>query len=69
MLDVHAAEHGMVMRDPRCGSTTIAVAKTPHPMRQRSTLAHELAHALFGEAGQPVSTVADWSASNERGGG
>jgi Zn-dependent peptidase ImmA (M78 family) len=42
-------EHGMAMRDPARGRVFVAVAKTPHPMRQRSTLAHELAHVLFGD--------------------
>lgn len=65
VLDVDAAEHGMVMRDPKFGFTIIAVARTPHPMRQRSTLAHELAHVLFKDAGQPFSAAADWSALNE----
>ena len=59
------SEHGMAMRDPKFGTTIIAVAKTPHPMRQRSTLAHELAHVLFEDAGRPVSTTVNWSASNE----
>ena len=57
VLDVHDSEHGMAMRDPKFGSTIIAVARTTHPMRQRSTLAHELAHVLFEDAGQPVSTT------------
>ena len=65
VLDVHAAEHGMTMRDPRFGTTIIAVAKTPHPMRQRSTLAHELAHVLFEDAGTPASTTVDGSAPND----
>jgi hypothetical protein len=55
----------MAMRDPKFGTTIIAVAKTPHPMRQRSTLAHELAHVLFEDASRPVSTTVNWSASNE----
>lgn len=40
-------EHGLTMRDPASGIIYIGVARTPHPMRQRSTLAHELAHLLF----------------------
>lgn len=42
--------HGLKMRDPLRDRTLIAVAKTPHYMRQRSTLAHELGHALFGDS-------------------
>lgn len=37
------------MRDPARGTVFIGVARTPHPMRQRSTLAHELAHLIFGD--------------------
>jgi len=43
VLDVHASEHGMAMRDPEFGTTIIAVAKTPppyetaqHPLRTSS---------------------------------
>lgn len=48
-------EHGLTMRHDRTGSVFIAVASTPNPMRQRSTLAHELAHVVFE----------DWSYSQE----
>ncbi len=47
VLDVGADEHGLTMRDPKRGAVFIAVAKTANPMRQRSSLAHELAHVLF----------------------
>jgi Zn-dependent peptidase ImmA (M78 family) len=47
ILDVGADEHGLMMRDPKRGAVFIAVARTIHPMRQRSSLAHELAHVLF----------------------
>jgi len=30
VLDVHASEHGMTMRDPELGTTIIAVVRTPH---------------------------------------
>ncbi|MDN5764988.1 MAG: ImmA/IrrE family metallo-endopeptidase [Humibacillus sp.] len=40
-------EHGMTAHDPHRGVTKVVVACTPNPMRQRSTLAHELAHVLF----------------------
>jgi len=48
VLDAPADSHGLTMRDPARGRTFIGVARTRHPMRQRSTLAHELAHAIFG---------------------
>lgn len=48
VLDVEGADqHGLTMRDPKRNVVFIAVARTRHPMRQRSTLAHELSHALF----------------------
>ena len=40
---------GCTMRDPVREVTFIGVARTRKPMRQRSTLAHELAHVLFGD--------------------
>ncbi len=59
VLDAGQDEHGMALRDPTRGVVFIGVARTPHPMRQRSTLAHELGHVLFGDwcDGEPV----DWS--------
>jgi Zn-dependent peptidase ImmA (M78 family) len=47
LLDVGPDEHGLTMRDPARGAVFIGVARTPNPMRQRSTLAHELGHVLF----------------------
>lgn len=47
VLDAAKDEHGMAMRDPERNRVFLAVAKTPHPMRQRSSLVHELAHVLF----------------------
>ncbi|HEY5852483.1 MAG TPA: ImmA/IrrE family metallo-endopeptidase [Aldersonia sp.] len=52
VLGVGPDEHGLTMRDPFRDAVFIAVARTSHPMRQRSTLAHELAHVVF----------ADWTA-------
>lgn len=49
VLDADQDQHGMTMRDPERGSVFVAVARTEHPMRQRSTLAHELGHVLFGD--------------------
>lgn len=47
VLDVGPDEHGLTMRDPRRNAVFIGVARTQRPMRQRSTLAHELGHVLF----------------------
>src|ERR1700716_2670273 len=47
VLDVGPDEHGLTMRDPARGTVFIGVARTRNPMRQRSTLAHELGHVLF----------------------
>lgn len=49
VLDAGPDEHGLTMRDPMRDVAFIGVARTRNPMRQRSTLAHELAHALFGD--------------------
>jgi len=48
-MDASEAEHGLSMTDPATGRTVIAVATTPHPMRQRSSIAHELGHVLSGD--------------------
>lgn len=47
ILDVDPDEHGLTMRDPVRGKVFIGVARSRNPMRQRSTLAHELAHIEF----------------------
>lgn len=47
ILDVGPDEHGLTMRDPVRDAVFIGVARTRNPMRQRSTLAHELGHVLF----------------------
>lgn len=47
VLDVPEDDHGLTMRDPERNTAFIGVARTMNPMRQRSTLAHELAHVLF----------------------
>lgn len=47
VIDAEPDEHGMTMQDPRTGAVFIGIAQTAHPMRQRSTLAHELGHVLF----------------------
>lgn len=53
VLDAGPDEHGLTMRDPERDVTFIGVARSRNPMRQRSTLAHELGHVLFD----------DWSGS------
>ncbi|MFD2471652.1 ImmA/IrrE family metallo-endopeptidase [Amycolatopsis silviterrae] len=49
VLETGPDEHGLTMRDPVRDAVFIGVACTRRPMRQRSTLAHELAHVLFGD--------------------
>jgi Zn-dependent peptidase ImmA (M78 family) len=49
VLDAGPDEHGLTMRDPARDAVFIGIARTPNAMRQRSTLAHELAHVLFGD--------------------
>lgn len=49
VLDAGPDEHGMAVRDPARGTVFIGVARTRNPMRQRSTLAHELGHVLSGD--------------------
>lgn len=49
ILDAGPDEHGLTMRDPARDTVFIGVARTRNPMRQRSTLAHELGHVLFGD--------------------
>ncbi|WIM98638.1 ImmA/IrrE family metallo-endopeptidase [Actinoplanes oblitus] len=61
VLDAGPDEHGLTMRDPHRDTVFIGVARTRHPMRQRSTLAHELAHVIFGDWAD--NTTCDWSAS------
>jgi Zn-dependent peptidase ImmA (M78 family) len=49
VLDVGPDEHGLTMRDPARDAVFVGVARTRNPMRQRSTLAHELGHVLFDD--------------------
>lgn len=53
ILDSGPDEHGMTMRDPDRGVVMVAAARTRNPMRQRSTLAHELGHILFKDYATP----------------
>lgn len=47
VIDASPDEHGLTIRDPKLDVVFIGVARTHKPMRQRSTLAHELGHVLF----------------------
>lgn len=49
VLDADPDEHGLTVCDPERGVTFIGVARTRNAMRQRSTLAHELAHVMFDD--------------------
>jgi Zn-dependent peptidase ImmA (M78 family) len=60
VLDAGPDEHGLTMRDPVRETIFIGVARTRSPMRQRSTLAHELGHVLFEDWAD--SDAGDWSA-------
>ncbi|MUL42063.1 ImmA/IrrE family metallo-endopeptidase [Streptomonospora sp. PA3] len=60
VLDVGPDEHGLTMRDPKGGAVFIGVARTRKPMRQRSTLAHELGHVRFED--WIDSQAGDWAA-------
>lgn len=53
-LPAEEAEHGLLMRHPRTERFVIAVATTPHPLRQRSSIAHELGHFLAGDLDNAV---------------
>jgi Zn-dependent peptidase ImmA (M78 family) len=48
-LETDEAEHGLSMLDPETERVVIAVATTRHPMRQRSSLAHEIGHVVAGD--------------------
>ena len=48
-MNVPDVEHGLSMCDPATGRVVIAVATTPHPMRHRSSIAHELGHVVAGD--------------------
>ncbi len=47
ILDADPDEHGLAMRDPVGGAIFLGIARSRNPMRQRSTLAHELGHLVF----------------------
>jgi Zn-dependent peptidase ImmA (M78 family) len=62
VLDVGPDEHGLTMRDPRRNAVFIGVARTRNPMRQRSTLAHELGHVLFEDWAD--NDAGNWSSND-----
>lgn len=65
ILDAEPDEHGMTMRDPVRGAVIVAAARTRNPMRQRSSLAHELGHLLFGDCAPPKASGWDARSSQE----
>ncbi len=48
-IDAGGQEHGLTARDEQTGTTVFVVNNALPAARFRSTLAHELAHLLFGE--------------------
>lgn len=64
VLDAEPDEHGMTMWDPVRQVAMVAVAQTRNPMRQRSTLAHELGHVLFEDFAPPKTGA--WSARSRQ---
>lgn len=59
VLDASPDEHGLTMQDPERDVTIIGVARTRRPMRQRSSLAHELGHVLFEDWSD--TNASDWA--------
>lgn len=49
ILEGNSDAHGLTVRDPIRAAVIVAATTTPHPVRQRSTLAHELGHILFSD--------------------
>ena len=47
VMDADGAEHALTMRDPMYDRTVIAVATQEYSVRQRTSIAHELAHVLW----------------------
>jgi Zn-dependent peptidase ImmA (M78 family) len=66
VLEVDQDEHGMAIRDTERGVVFIAVARTRNPMRQRSSLAHELGHVLHGDWTEPAESPAAGSDTRGR---
>lgn len=55
--------HGMTASDPVSGAVFTVVATTKNPVRQRSTIAHELGHIIFDEWHQDENG-ADYASRN-----
>ncbi|MFI7542917.1 ImmA/IrrE family metallo-endopeptidase [Actinoplanes sp. NPDC049599] len=66
VLDVGPDEHGLTMRDPKRDTVFIGVARSRKPMRQRSTLAHELGHVQFGDWAPDAGNWSDRSPAEIR---
>jgi Zn-dependent peptidase ImmA (M78 family) len=60
VLDAGPDEHGLTMRDPKRDVVFVGVARSRRPMRQRSTVAHELGHVVFCDWSD--NSACDWSA-------
>lgn len=56
IIDAPPNQHGLTLKDGRSGRLITGVARSANPMRQRSTLAHELAHILFQDWEQRLDT-------------
>lgn len=66
VLDAGPDEHGLTVRDPQRNTVFIGVARTRNPMRQRSTLAHELGHVELEDWTAAGSNWSDRSATEVR---
>ncbi|MEZ5184969.1 MAG: ImmA/IrrE family metallo-endopeptidase [Candidatus Nanopelagicales bacterium] len=60
ILDGPPDAHGLTAKDPERNAVIVAATRTPNPMRQRSTLAHELGHITFGD--HTPENNREWSA-------
>lgn len=60
VLETPDGEDGLTMRDPKNDRSYIALSQTNVPLRQRTTLAHELAHYLFADH-SPALTDNDYT--------
>ena len=56
-MDAGEGEHGLSMLDGNTSRAVIVVATTSHPMRQRSSVAHEIGHVIAGDLEKPESLV------------
>lgn len=49
IVDAPEHEHGLTVRDPARDVVMIGIARSTKPLRQRSTVAHELGHLILGD--------------------